>query len=160
MHPRHDSNEESPESQWLFGAVWGAQPQRSPRGIISNQRAITKEALPPMPCFISHKRIPAVFPSRSPQRNALCQNEPSKSDNRTAYENALMAISTHGRTETHPSASRPVWRYATNRRRNQTQNAAIAPPHLAARPPRAQTLLPELQPAKRNISPAHYFTIP
>ena len=27
-----ESNEESPESQWLFGAVWGAQPQRTPRG--------------------------------------------------------------------------------------------------------------------------------
>ena len=34
-----ESNEESPESQWLFGAVWGGrsaastfQPQRSPRG--------------------------------------------------------------------------------------------------------------------------------
>ena len=32
-HPHHDPNEESPESQWLFGAGLGARsPQRTPRG--------------------------------------------------------------------------------------------------------------------------------
>ena len=37
--------EESPESRRLFGAVWGAQPQRSPCGIIANHKFIAKGTL-------------------------------------------------------------------------------------------------------------------
>ena len=43
-----------------------------------------------------------------------------------------------------------------NRRKAPQQNR----PRLAAIPPRAPTPVPELQPAKRSISPTHYFTIP
>ena len=97
-----------------------------------------------------------------------------------------MAIPTHAGTETQPPASRPVWRSASNSRRDPSakhpnrnawqarmkqSNAAcdgvtppspVATPPLsgeaersAARPPRAQTPVPELQPAKRSPSPAH-----
>ena len=45
--PHHDPNEESPESQWLFGAVWGAQPQRTPRGKRYKANVLTqKRTLP------------------------------------------------------------------------------------------------------------------
>ena len=46
MHFRRESNEESPERPqcgfhiWLFGAVWGAQPQRTPRGIAANAQLL------------------------------------------------------------------------------------------------------------------------
>ena len=39
-YPHRESKEESPESQWLFGAVWGAQPQRFPRGIAANAQSL------------------------------------------------------------------------------------------------------------------------
>ena len=75
-------------------------------------------------------------PSGSPPENAQARSEPAKSDNRTAIENALAAIPTHGVTR--------------------TQNAAREPHRRADRPPRAQTPRPELKPAKRNAAPAHY----
>ena len=44
---RREPNEESPESRRLFGAVWGAQPQRSPRGKHGKAKRFTqKRALP------------------------------------------------------------------------------------------------------------------
>ena len=88
-----DPNEESPESQWLFGAVWGAQPQRPPRGIITNQHTITKEA-PTQRGASFRISDSGRFPSGSPQRNAQTQSEPTMLDNRTPFENALMAIPT------------------------------------------------------------------
>ena len=61
--PRRESNEESPESRRLFGAVWGAQPQRTPRGKHSKANAVTqKRTLPrrllrsPFPPFSAFPR--------------------------------------------------------------------------------------------------------
>ena len=43
-----ESHEESPESQWLFGAGLGARsPQRTPRGDMTKPRGLRKNALPP-----------------------------------------------------------------------------------------------------------------
>ena len=54
-----ESNEESPESQWLFGAVWGGrsaastfQPQRIPRGKHCKTNMLTQkhtQTAPPTP---------------------------------------------------------------------------------------------------------------
>ena len=52
-HPHHDPNEESPESQWLFGAGLGARsPQRTPRGKHYKANAVTQKRTytsPPTP---------------------------------------------------------------------------------------------------------------
>ena len=61
-HPHHESNEESTESQWLFGAGLGARsPQRSPRGIISNMQLLRQSNMIGLRldcgaviCFTSH----------------------------------------------------------------------------------------------------------
>ena len=85
--PRRDPNEESPESRRLFGAVWGAQPQRTPRGKHDKADMFTQRrahAAPPSPFSASLRT-----PSGSPQRNAQARSEPSKFDNRMALENAL-----------------------------------------------------------------------
>ena len=47
--PRRESNEESPESQWLFGAVWGAQPQRTPRGKHGKANTLAQKRSPAAP---------------------------------------------------------------------------------------------------------------
>ena len=57
--------EESPESRRLFGAVWGAQPQRSPRGKNYKADAIAQKrtkAAPPAPFLIS--RVPVTHRDR------------------------------------------------------------------------------------------------
>ena len=68
-HPRRESNEESPESGRLFGAVWGAAavrlphfaPADSPRETWQNQydHAKTHSAAPPTP--FSVPRVPFVL---------------------------------------------------------------------------------------------------
>ena len=55
-----DPNEESPESQWLFGAAWGAQPQRTPRGKHGKANVFSQKrtyAAPPTP-FSAFPRLP------------------------------------------------------------------------------------------------------
>ena len=122
-----ESNEESPESQWLFGAVWGAQPQRSPRGKHGKTKRFTQKrthAVPPTPFSASPRT-----PSGSTQRNAQSRSELNKSDNRTTFENVLMAIPTHGGIETQDTASRlsfPDKGKETGV--NRTQNAPISLP--------------------------------
>ena len=66
-HPHRESNEESPESQWLFGAVWGAAAVRlppfasaySPRKTPQSRYACAKthSAAPPPP--FSVPRVPS-----------------------------------------------------------------------------------------------------
>ena len=63
--------------------------------------------------------------SGSPRRNARTKSEPNRLDNRTTFENALMAIPTHGGIETQPSASRSVWCCAANSRREPAQDIPI-----------------------------------
>ena len=52
-YPHHDPNEESPESQWLFGAGLGARsPQRTPHGKHFKANMFTQKrayAAPPTP---------------------------------------------------------------------------------------------------------------
>ncbi len=84
--------------------VWDAESQRSPRGKRGKANMYTQKrtyAAPPTP-------FPASLrpPSESPARNAQSQSEPTKLDNRTTFENALMAIPTHAGIETQHSASR------------------------------------------------------
>ena len=78
-HPHHESNEESPESQWLFGAVWGAQPQRTPRGKRYKANVLTQK------CTLPHRRLRSPRPLRSlsgsPERNAQSRSELTKFDN-------------------------------------------------------------------------------
>ena len=62
-HPHHDPNEESPESQWLFGAGLGARsPQRTPRGKRRKADMVTQKrssAAPPTPFSVpSVLRVP------------------------------------------------------------------------------------------------------
>ena len=116
-HPHHESNEESPESRRLFGAGLGARsPQRTPRGKHGKAKRLTQKrtyAAPPSP-FSAFLRSP----SGSPQRNAQARSELTKPDNCTAFENVLTAIPTYGGTGTQHIASRSVWRYAANSRRD------------------------------------------
>ena len=128
-HPHRESNEESPESQWLFGAVWGAAavrlppfaPADSPRKAFQSQCGYAK----------AHKSRAADSvprpPSGSPPENAQSRSKPTKPDNHTTSENALLAIPTHGGIGTQHFASRPVWRYSANSRRDRTQDIPIEP---------------------------------
>ena len=93
-------------------------------------------------------------PSESPARNVQSQSEPTKLDNRTTFENALMAIPTHAGMETQDTASRSVWRYASNSRCDLTQNTAIGRYPFAAQYARTSACA-GLYPAGCNISPAH-----
>ena len=144
--------EESPESRRLFGAVWGAQPQRTPRGKHSKANAVTQKRT--LPRRLRSPR-PFVSPSGSPPENAQARSEPTKPDNHATSENARMAIPTHGGIGTEHPASRPVWRYASNSRRDPTaerRNRNGTPRRPA---PARTTSQPELKPAKRNAAPAH-----
>ena len=102
-------------------------PQRTPRGKHYKANMFTQKrahAAPPTPFPVASS---LRLPSGSPQRNAQARSEPTKSDNRTAIENALPAISTHGGIETYPFASRPVWRVRQTAGVIRTQNAAREP---------------------------------
>ena len=110
-HPRRESNEESPESQWLFGAVWGAQPQRTPRGKHDKADMITQRrahAAPPTP-FSAFPRLFVPCRDRHKETHKPEVNQPSSITARQP-ENALPAIPTHGGIGTEHIASRPVWR--------------------------------------------------
>ena len=103
-------------------------PQRTPRGKHSKANAFTQKrthAAPPTP----FSAFPCPFrpPSGSPHENAQARSELIKPDNRTTLENALMAITTHGGIGTEHNASRSVWRYAANSRRERTQDIPIEP---------------------------------
>ena len=123
-HPHRESNEESPESRRLFGAVWGAAavrlppfaPAFSPRKAFQSQCGYAK----------AHKSRAADSvprpPSGSPPENTQSRSKPTKPDNHTTSENALLAIPTHGGIGTQHFASRPVWRYSANSRRDRTQD--------------------------------------
>ena len=128
-HSRRESNEESPESRRLFGAVWGAAavrlppfaPAFSPRKAFQSQCGYAK----------AHKSRAADSvprpPSGSPPENTQSRSKPTKPDNHTTSENALLAIPTHGGIGTQHFASRPVWRYSANSRRDRTQDIPIEP---------------------------------
>ena len=126
-HPRRESNEESPESRRLFGAVWGAQPQRSPRGKTHKANAIAQrrtKAAPPAPFSVLRPPRPPATPSGSPQRNGQTRSEPTKADNRRAPRERTNGDLDPRGIETQDTASRPVWRKAANSRRDRTQNSA------------------------------------
>ena len=83
-----ESNEESPESQWLFGAGLGAAavrlPHSAPNGLPAENMA------KPICSRKTHLRHAAtsshvlhVSPSGSPQRNAQSRSEPTHPDSRT-----------------------------------------------------------------------------
>ena len=129
-HPHRESNEESPGRRVSL-AQSGARPQcgfhllpqRTPRGKHSKANAFTQKrthAAPPTP----FSAFPCPFrpPSGSPHENAQARSELIKPDNRTTLENALMAITTHGGIGTEHNASRSVWRYAANSRRDRAQS--------------------------------------
>ena len=111
-HLHRESNEESPESRRLFGAVWGAAavrlppfaPAFSPRKAFQSQCGYAK----------AHKSRAADSvprpPSGSPPENTQSRSKPTKPDNHTTSENALLAIPAHGGIGTQHFASRPVWR--------------------------------------------------
>ena len=87
-----ESKEESPESRRLFGAVWGAQPQRSPRGKHFKANVVTQKrtkAAPPSP-------FSASFVLRRDRRKETHKPEVNQISSITAqsHENVLMAIPT------------------------------------------------------------------
>ena len=109
-------------------------PSVLPAGNMAKPICLRKSALcrtdqPPYPnseLRIPHSELPprsSVTPSESPAKNAQAQSEPNTPDNRTTFENALKAISTHAGIGTQHIASRSVWRCAANSRRDLTQNA-------------------------------------
>ena len=98
----------------LWRSLGRAAPAYSPRKTLHSQCAYAQmhSATPPTPFSAS--------PSTSlgsPQINAQAQSELTRPDNRTSSENMLKAIPTHGGIEMQHTASRPVWRYAANSRR-------------------------------------------
>ena len=111
-HPHRESNEESPESRRLFGAVWGAAavrlppfaPADSPQKTWQSRYACAKALL-----RRAADSVPRP-PSGSPPENTQSRSKPTKPDNHTTSENALLAIPTHGGIGTQHIASRPVWR--------------------------------------------------
>ena len=81
-HPHRESNEESPESRRLFGAVWGGRsaastfsPSVFPAENTTKPICSRKNALTP------RRRLRS--PSGSPPENAQARSEQTKSDNRT-----------------------------------------------------------------------------
>ena len=104
-------------------------PAYSPRKTRQSQYACAKthSASPPTP--FSVPAFPRLLrpPSGAPHENAQARSELIKPDNRTTLENALMAITTHGGIGTEHNASRSVWRYAANSRRERTQDIPIEP---------------------------------
>ena len=74
--------EESPESRRLFGAVWGAQPQRTPGGIMTNHKSIAKEA--PTRCGASFRISELRSCSRRDRHKETRKPKvnPPKADNR------------------------------------------------------------------------------
>ena len=153
-------------------------PQRTPRGkhdkanVFTQKRTLPRRRLrSPFPPFSAFPR-PFVLRRDRHKKNAQARSEPGNPDNRTTSENARMTISTHGGIGTQHIASRSVWRYAANSRRDRTQDIPrethdgreqthdipieshdrhrtnTAPresrPAPAEQPPRAQSPLPEL----------------
>ena len=118
---------ESRESKTLWRSLGRAAPAYSPRKTRQSQYACAKthSASPPTP--FSVPAFPRLLrpPSGSPHENAQARSELIKPDNRTTLENALMAITTHGGIGTEHNASRSVWRYAANSRRERTQDIPI-----------------------------------
>ena len=126
-HPHCESNEESPESQWLFGAGLGARsPQRTPRGKHGKANVLAQKRTHTAPPTSFPRRLRVLSVSSVLRRDRHKEthkpevNQPSPITARR-LENARPAITTHGGTGTQHSASRPVWRYAANSRRDRTR---------------------------------------
>ena len=123
------------ESRRLFGAVWGGRsaastfsPSVLPAESITRPMCLRKsvQRLRRQPCFPvprSSFLVSPVPPSGSPQINGQTRSEPAKADNRTNAARTHEWRSRPGGIETQDIASRPVWRYASNSRRERSQNA-------------------------------------
>ena len=72
-------------------------------------------------------RSPVPFVLRRDRHKETHKPEVNQPSSITARqpENALLAITTHGGIGTEHNASRPVWRYASNSRRDRTQDIPI-----------------------------------
>ena len=119
------------ESPWR--SLGRVAPAYSPRKTRQSQYDHAKAYLRPtadsVPRLFRFPAFPRLLrpPSGSPHENAQARSELIKPDNRTTLENALMAITTHGGIGTEHNASRSVWRYAANSRRERTQDIPIEP---------------------------------
>ena len=109
--------------------VWG---RAAPNGLPAENAAkpiwSRKNALPPrrrlrspFPPFSAFPRPFVLRRDRHKETRNPEVNQPSSITARQP-ENALMAITTHGGIGTEHNASRPVWRYASNSRRDRTQD--------------------------------------
>ncbi len=125
-------------------------------------------------CSFSYSR-PRKNSGRNPveiacQKTYKPQVNPQSPITPKRYENAQTGDLDSRGIETQPIASRSVWRYVSNSRRDPTAkrctrnastgdlpppNAAIETARPAAQPPRVPTPVPELKPAKRRAAPAH-----
>ena len=127
--PRRESNEESPGRRVSLAQVWGrAAPNGLPaenaaKPIWSRKNALCRAADSVLRSLRS-PRSPVPFVLRRDRHKETHKPEVNQPSSITARqpENALPAISTHGGTETEHPASRPVWRYASNSRRDRTQD--------------------------------------
>ena len=114
------------ESPWR--SLGRVAPAYSPRKTRQSQYDHAKAHLRPtadsVPRLFRFPAFPRLLrpPSGSPHENAQSRSEPTKPDNHATSENARMAISTHGGIGTQHIASRSVWRYAANSRRDRTQD--------------------------------------
>ena len=109
--------------------VWG---RAAPNGLPAENAAkpiwSRKNALPPRrrlrSPFPPFSAFPRPFVLRRDRHKETYTTEVNPQSPITARqpENALMAITTHGGTGTEHNASRPVWRYAANSRRDRTQD--------------------------------------
>ena len=141
--------------------VWGrAAPNGLPAENMARPICLRKNAPTPRhrlrsPAF----RVPSSprSPSGSPPENVQSRSEPTECDNRMAFENALLAIPTHGGIGTKHSASRSVWRCASNSRREQTQDIST---ETYDRREQTQDILIERQgPVRASDGPSTSYTI-
>ncbi len=117
------------ESPWRsLGRVAPAYSQRKTRqSQYDHAKAHLRPTADSVPRLFRFPAFPRLLrpPSGSPHENAQSRSEPTKPDNHATSENARMAISTHGGIGTQHIASRPVWRYAANSRRDRAQDIPI-----------------------------------
>ena len=96
-HPHHDPNEESPGRRVSLAQVWG---RAAPNVLPAENTARSIRSRKTRPRLAADSVPPSLrSPSGSPQRNAQARSELTKPDNRTAFENVLTAIPTHGGIE-------------------------------------------------------------
>ena len=158
----------------LWRSLGRAAPAYSRRKALQSQcgcaKTYSRRAASPIPLVTPFPASPA--PRRDRHKETLVPEVNRKSlITARGFENVLMAISTRAEQEREiPQAVLFVARQTAGVNRGQDIPAGTQQPESVyccvsafrispAVPPRVQTPVPELKPAKRSIAPAHYFII-